>query len=59
MKLIKGEIIANIKIGENLFKMTIFSPYIIKNSIPGQFVNIKCSSRNTIDPFTEKAFFNS
>jgi dihydroorotate dehydrogenase electron transfer subunit len=56
MKLIKGEIISNIKMGEDLFKMTIFSPYIIKNSIPGQFINIKCSSRNTIDPILRRPF---
>lgn len=56
MKLIKGEIISNKKIGEDLFKMTIFSPYIIKNSIPGQFVNIKCSSSNTIDPLLRRPF---
>jgi len=56
MKLIKGEIISNKKIGEDLFKMTIFSPYIIKNSIPGQFVNIKCASRDTIDPFLRRPF---
>ncbi|HEY5500648.1 MAG TPA: hypothetical protein VIK09_01540, partial [Candidatus Humimicrobiaceae bacterium] len=56
MKLIKGEIISNKKIGEDLFKMTVFSPYIIKNSIPGQFVNIKCSSGNTIDPLLRRPF---
>jgi dihydroorotate dehydrogenase electron transfer subunit len=56
MKLIKGEIISNQKIGEGLFKMTIFSPYIIKNSIPGQFVNIKCSSVGTIDPLLRRPF---
>jgi len=56
MKLIKGEIISNIKIGEDLFKMTVFSPYIIKNSIPGQFVNIKCSTSDTIDPLLRRPF---
>ncbi|MHB1377664.1 MAG: dihydroorotate dehydrogenase electron transfer subunit [Candidatus Humimicrobiaceae bacterium] len=56
MKLIKGEIISNKKIGEGLFKMTVFSPYIIKNSIPGQFINIKCSSGNTIDPLLRRPF---
>jgi len=56
MKLIKGEIISNKKIGEDLFKMTVFSPYIVKNSMPGQFVNIKCSSGNTIDPFLRRPF---
>ena len=56
MKLIKGEIISNKKIGEDIFKMTVFSPYIVKNSIPGQFVNIKCSSDNTIDPLLRRPF---
>src|SRR5680860_82445 len=56
MKLIKGEIISNKKTGEGLFKMTVFSPYIVKNSIPGQFVNIKCSSSNTIDPLLRRPF---
>jgi dihydroorotate dehydrogenase electron transfer subunit len=56
MKSIKGEIISNIKIGEDLFKMTIFSPYIVKNSIPCQFVNIKCSSYDTIDPLLRRPF---
>jgi dihydroorotate dehydrogenase electron transfer subunit len=56
MKSIKGEIISNIRIGEDLFKMTIFSPYIVKNSIPCQFVNIKCSSFGTIDPLLRRPF---
>ncbi len=56
MKLIKGEIISNKKIGEGLYKMTIFSPYIIKHSFPGQFVNIKCSSESTIDPLLRRPF---
>jgi dihydroorotate dehydrogenase electron transfer subunit len=56
MKLIKGEIISNIKIGEDLFKMAVFSPYIIKNSIPGQFINIKCSSIDIIDPLLRRPF---
>ncbi|MHB1346717.1 MAG: dihydroorotate dehydrogenase electron transfer subunit [Candidatus Humimicrobiaceae bacterium] len=56
MKLVKSEIISNTKIGEDLFKMTLFSPYIVKNSIPGQFINIKCSGRDTIDPLLRRPF---
>jgi len=56
MKLIKGEIISNEKIGESLFKMTVFSPYVVRESIPGQFINIKCSVGNTIDPLLRRPF---
>ena len=56
MKLIKGEIISNEKMGESLFKMTIFSPYVVRDAIPGQFINIKCSGGNTIDPLLRRPF---
>lgn len=56
MKLIKCEIISNEKIGDELFKMTLFSPYIVKNAIPGQFVNIKCSENNNFDPLLRRPF---
>ncbi|MCE5330229.1 dihydroorotate dehydrogenase electron transfer subunit [bacterium] len=56
MKLIKGEIISNEKMGDNLYKMTIFSPYVIKNAVPGQFINIKCSNDNSVDPLLRRPF---
>ena len=56
MKQLKGEIISNVKIGEGLFKMAIFSPYITKNAIPGQFVNIKCFSNDLVMPLLRRPF---
>ncbi|MDD5658416.1 MAG: dihydroorotate dehydrogenase electron transfer subunit [Actinomycetota bacterium] len=56
MKLIKGEIVSNERIGNNLYKTTIFSPYITKNAVPGQFINIKCCSDNTVDPLLRRPF---
>jgi len=56
MKLLKGEIISNDKLNENLYKMTIFSPYVVKNCIPGQFVNIKCSSEGSLHPLLRRPF---
>lgn len=56
MKQLKGEIISNVKIGEGLYKMTVFSPYITKNAIPGQFVNIKCVSDGLMMPLLRRPF---
>ena len=56
MKALKGEIISNDKISENIYKMTVFSPYMVKHCIPGQFVNIKCSESNVYDPLLRRPF---
>jgi dihydroorotate dehydrogenase electron transfer subunit len=56
MKIIKGEIISNNKMGDDVYKMTIFSPYIVKHCIPGQFINIKCSENDVYDPLLRRPF---
>ncbi len=56
MKILKGEIVSNDRIGEDIFKMTIFSPYVTKNSIPGQFINIRCSRKGVYDPLLRRPF---
>lgn len=56
MKTLKGEIIANDKIGEDIYKMTVFSPYMAKQCIPGQFINIKCSESGVFDPLLRRPF---
>lgn len=43
MKQIKAKIIENKKIAEGFYKMRVESPYLSKNSKPGQFVEVKCS----------------
>jgi len=56
MKILKGEILLNKKYGEKLYKMEIFSPYICKNALPGQFVNIKCCYEGMLDPLLRRPF---
>jgi dihydroorotate dehydrogenase electron transfer subunit len=56
MKTLKGEIISNEKVGRDLYKMTVFSPYIAKNCLPGQFVNIRCSKSGVYDPLLRRPF---
>ncbi len=56
MKLLQGEILANKKYGENLFKLEVFSPYICRNCLPGQFVNVKCAFGRTLDPILRRPF---
>jgi dihydroorotate dehydrogenase electron transfer subunit len=56
MKLLQGEILANKKYGENLFKLEVFSPYICRNCLPGQFINIKCSFGHVLDPLLRRPF---
>ena len=56
MELIKGEIIANRKYGENLYKLEVFSPYICRNSSGGQFINILCRDENVLDPLLRRPF---
>jgi len=41
-KLIKAQIKSNEMIGEGIYKLTIKSPEISADAMPGQFVNIKC-----------------
>jgi dihydroorotate dehydrogenase electron transfer subunit len=56
MKLLTGEILANKKYGENLYKLEVFSPYICRNCQPGQFINIKCSYEGVLDPLLRRPF---
>ncbi len=56
MKLLDAEIVNNIRIGEGLYKMEFFSPYLCKNFKPGQFINIKCSPEGLFDPFLRRPF---
>ena len=56
MKILKGEIVSNDRVGEDIFKMTVFSPYITKSSIPGQFVNIRCTESGVYDPLLRRPF---
>lgn len=56
MKLLKGEILSNHKYGEDLYKMEIFSPYICRNANPGQFINVKCSPCDVLDPLLRRPF---
>jgi dihydroorotate dehydrogenase electron transfer subunit len=56
MKLLSGEILANKKYGENLYKLEVFSPYVCRNCQPGQFVNIKCAYEGVLDPLLRRPF---
>ncbi len=56
MKTLKCEIVANKKYGDKIFKIEVFSPYICKNAIPGQFVNVRCSSPGSYDPLLRRPF---
>ncbi len=56
MKLLNGEIISNEKYNDHLCKMGVFSPYICKETRPGQFINVKCSPKNILDPLLRRPF---
>ena len=56
MKLLNGEILGNKKYGENLYKIEVFSPYICRNALPGQFVEVKCSYEHLTDPLLRRPF---
>ncbi len=56
MKILKGEILSNEKYGPDIYKMEIFSPYIVKNARAGQFVNIKCTTEGVRDPLLRRPF---
>ena len=56
MRLLKGEILSNEKYGPDIYKMEIFSPYIVKNTGAGQFINIKCAPENVRDPLLRRPF---
>ena len=56
MKLLKGEILENRKYGENLYKIEVFSPYICKNALPGNFINVKCTFAGMHDPLLRRPF---
>jgi len=55
-KNLKVEILKNVRYSNDIFKMDIFSPYISKNSAPGQFVNIRCSPQGLSDPLLRRPF---
>lgn len=54
MKILKGEILSNEKYGPDIYKMEVFSPYIVKNARAGQFVNIKCAPQGVMDPLLRR-----
>ncbi len=56
MKILKGEILSNEKYGPGIYKMEVFSPYIVKNAGAGQFVNIKCAPPGVRDPLLRRPF---
>jgi dihydroorotate dehydrogenase electron transfer subunit len=56
MKILSGEIISNEKYSDNLYRMEVFSPYICKNAGAGQFVNIKCSRDDILQPLLRRPF---
>jgi len=45
MKQLKAKISENKKIAQGFYKMRIESPYLAKNSKPGQFVEVRCSEK--------------
>jgi len=61
MKILKGEIISNEKYGPDVYKMEVFSPYIVKNALPGQFLMVRCSSEDILDPLLRRpiSIFNT
>jgi len=56
MKSLTAEIINNSRIGEHLYKLDFFSPYVCRNAQPGQFLNIKCCSEGQLDPLLRRPF---
>lgn len=56
MKILTKEILSNERYGENIYKMEVFSPYICKNAEAGQFINVKCSQPENIDPLLRRPF---
>jgi dihydroorotate dehydrogenase electron transfer subunit len=56
MKILKGEILSNETYGPDIYKMEVFSPYIVKNAGAGQFVNIKCAPEGVRDPLLRRPF---
>ncbi|MDZ7836458.1 MAG: hypothetical protein U5N58_00165 [Actinomycetota bacterium] len=56
MKSVSGEVVNNRRLGEDLFKIDIFSPYVCRNGGPGQFLNIKCSEPGQHDPLLRRPF---
>ncbi len=56
MKLLKSEILSNDIYGPGIYRMEIFSPYMVKNVKAGQFINIKCSQEGVRDPLLRRPF---
>lgn len=56
MKLIKAEILSNQNYGPGIYKMEMFSPYVVRNIMAGQFVNIRCAPSDGTDPLLRRPF---
>ncbi|MBN2073016.1 MAG: dihydroorotate dehydrogenase electron transfer subunit [Actinobacteria bacterium] len=56
MKLLNSEILSNQQYGPGIFKMELFSPYIVRNVMAGQFVNIRCAPNDGTDPLLRRPF---
>lgn len=54
MKELDVKVVANEKLNGNLYQLKFTSQYLVQNSIPGQFVQLKC--RDGIDPFLRRPF---
>jgi dihydroorotate dehydrogenase electron transfer subunit len=56
MKTLKSEILSNTIYGPGIYRMEVFSPYIVKNIKAGQFINIRCSPEGMRDPLLRRPF---
>ncbi len=56
MQSLKAEIITNERIGDKLYKLEFFSPYICRNAAPGQFINMRCCDPGQLDPLLRRPF---
>ncbi|MGM0364930.1 MAG: dihydroorotate dehydrogenase electron transfer subunit [Actinomycetota bacterium] len=56
MKSSTGEIISNSRVGEDLYKLEFFSPSVCRSAEPGQFLNIRCSGPDQLDPLLRRPF---
>jgi dihydroorotate dehydrogenase electron transfer subunit len=54
MKDIKSKILYNRQVAPGFFKIALEAPYIAKNAIPGQFVQVRCSE--TTEPLLRRPF---
>jgi dihydroorotate dehydrogenase electron transfer subunit len=56
MELLKAEILSNQQYGPDIYKMEMFSPYIVRNIMAGQFINIRCAPADGTDPLLRRPF---